>query len=74
MPAVLEQISEMSVSDKMRIMEYLLKSIAQAVEEATSKRSAQRGDFSRFAGRWSVDEANAFNAATARSIDEGDWA
>jgi len=73
MPAVLEQINGMTVSEKMRIMEYLLKSIAQAVEEANARRPSQEGDFSRFAGRWSADEAKAFSEATARTVDEEDW-
>jgi len=73
MPAVLDQINKMSVTDKMRIMEYLLKSISQAVEEAAARKTSKQSDFSRFAGRWSVEEANSFNRATARSIDEEDW-
>ncbi len=29
--------------------------------------------FSRFAGRWTAEEARAFDKATERSIDESDW-
>jgi len=70
MPAVLKQIDGMSVSDKMQIMEYLLKSIALAVNETVKQKAASRGDFSRFAGRWSVDEANAFKKATMRESSQ----
>jgi len=73
MPAVLQQLDGMTVSEKMRIMEYLLKSITQSVEAASAARAPQRGDFSRFAGRWTLEETNAFNEATARTIDDGDW-
>jgi len=36
MPAVLQQLDGMTVSEKMRIMEYLLKSITQSVEAASA--------------------------------------
>lgn len=32
-----------------------------------------KSDFSRFAGRWTADEARAFDKATERTIDESDW-
>jgi len=73
MPAVLEQINGMSISEKMKIIEYLVKAVAQAVEKAESRGECLKRDFSRFSGRWSVEEAAAFNAATARSVDSEDW-
>jgi len=73
MPAVIEQINAMSMSDKMQIMEYIMKSIARAVEEANAKEPMRNSDFARFAGRWSVEEGSAFDLATARSIDDEDW-
>ena len=33
----------------------------------------KKSDFSRFAGRWTSEEAKAFDAATQRTIDEEDW-
>ena len=35
MPAVMEQIEEMSVADKMRLMEYLVKSISSTVMQSS---------------------------------------
>lgn len=32
-----------------------------------------KSDFSRFAGRWTEEEVRAFDRATERTIDEGDW-
>ena len=32
-----------------------------------------KSDFSRFAGRWTEDEARAFDKVTERTIDESDW-
>jgi len=42
MPAVLEQINGMSVSEKMRIMTYLMRSIEQAVAQMESAEAAHR--------------------------------
>ncbi len=43
MPAVMEQVDGMSVADKMRLMEYLVKSISSAVMQYDEAAKAQRG-------------------------------
>ena len=53
MPAVMEQVERMSVSDKMRLMEYLVKSISVTIERCddTHPRKAKRRIGS-MAGKW----------------------
>ncbi len=53
MPAVIEQVERMSVSDKMRLMEYLVRSLSTVVvqyENAPSPRAKRR--IGAMAGKW----------------------
>ena len=52
-------------------LSYLRKEFAR--RRRMSESACVKSDFSRFAGRWTEEEACAFDKATKRTIDESDW-
>ncbi len=64
------RISCIAAEEELPLSQVLHRLIQSALEKYPFRR---KSDFSRFAGRWSAEDAKAFEAATQRTIDEEDW-
>lgn len=61
------RINCIAAEEELSPSQVLLRLIRSALEKYQFHR---KSDFSRFAGRWTAEEARAFEAATQRTIDE----
>ena len=64
------RLNSIAHEEELSLGQFLHQLICSAIEKYPFRRKT---DFSRFAGRWSREEAMAFNERTARVIDEEDW-
>lgn len=60
MPMILEQVDKMSMSDKMKIMEYIMRSISNSIDEQSrSQGSHKRYRIGMMAGKWTLPSDDA---------------
>ena len=64
------RISSIAFEEECSISQALHRLIGVALEKYPLKR---KSSFARFAGRWTAEEAVAFNELTQRTVDEEDW-
>ena len=63
-------ISSIAQEEELSLAQVLKNLLKYALERHPRKRNT---DFARFAGRWTEEEAKAFDEFTKRTIDEEDW-
>lgn len=61
------RINAIAIDEELTLSQVLKRLIASALDKYVGSR---KSDFARFAGRWTHDEAKAFDALTVRTIDE----
>ena len=64
------RISSIAFEEECSLSQALHRLISIALERYPLKR---KSSFARFAGRWTAEEAVAFNELTQRTVDEEDW-
>ena len=64
------RISSIAFEEECSLSQALHRLISVALEKYPLKR---KSSFARFAGRWTAEEAAAFNDLTQRTVDEEDW-
>ena len=70
--AVYSQLYAIAEQEDLSLNQVVKRLLRDALDALTLPKT-RKTDFGEFAGKWSQQEASAFNARVARSIDAEDW-